>query len=139
MKKFYEVEKPTGAIIRYDLAKQDYYYSTTITKCSDDFHRIVDDSVPTKIRGCRRWLTKETIEDCIERGTFFLNLEDAMAKSEGLWNEYFGPDDKWCVIGVFDNVEITYKSLPMSRKEAESELSRCVNSCYTKYSLVKAR
>lgn len=135
MKKFYEVTFE-GTIERYNFAQPDRYYYTCITKCSDDDHRIVDDSAPTDRRSMRI-LNKEGIEDGINRGIFFLNLQDALAKSEVLWNEYFAPDAKWCVYGVFDNVEVTYKSEPMSKTEAKAKLAQCCDSIYTKYFIRK--
>lgn len=137
MKKFYEVIY-NGAIVRYDLAKQDCYYSTVITKRGDNDERIIDGIVKTR-KGCStRLLVSETINKGIADGVFFTSLDAAINKSDKLWDDFFAPNGKWCVIGVFDNVEVTYRSKPMSKKEAKDELSSCVDSYYTKYSLVKA-
>lgn len=46
-------------------------------------------------------------------------------------------EEKWVVYGVFDNVEVVYKSEPMSKADAETKLSRCCDSIYTKYFIRK--
>ena len=42
-------------------------------------------------------------------------------------------DTKYVVYGVFDNREVTFKSDPMTKEEAEDKLSHCCDSMYTKY------
>jgi hypothetical protein len=48
-----------------------------------------------------------------------------------------GIEEKWVVYGVFDNVEVVYKSEPMSKAAAETKLSQCCDSMYTKYFIRK--
>lgn len=46
-------------------------------------------------------------------------------------------NESWVIYGVFDNVEVVYKSEPMSKEEAELKLSRFCNSIYTEYFIRK--
>lgn len=138
MKRFYEVTSE-GNIIRRDLYEGDCYCGTAITSRTADDHCIVDDSKPTAKGGLARLFTAEAIDAGVKAGKLFFTLEDAMAKSAPLWDAFFGPNDKWQVIGVFDNVEVVYRSEPMGKAEAKAALEECCDSIYTKYSIHKVK
>lgn len=138
MKKiFYEVLN-NGAIVKYQEDKPDYYLNKTITFRNEDDSWGLDENIPFT-GGCRIWLVPENIQERIRGGNFFHSLDDAIAKSKVLWDEFFAPNALWEVIEVFDNVELKVISEPMPKVEAKKVLASYTNSQYTKYSIRVAK
>lgn len=136
MEKFYEVVY-NGAIVRHNIHKKDWYFSTIITRATDSDYRIVDDREETK-KGLASLFTEDVIQKGINDGIYFTTLDSAKKASEKLWDDFFAPNDKWVVVSIFDNREESIISPPLSKSEAKRELSKCYNSIYTKYSIRKA-
>lgn len=141
MKTFYSVIY-NGNILRYDLAKEDHhgrwYYSTSLVTKNEADEWIFIDNAPTSTFGMTN-LSDDYISEQIEKGKFFLNLEDAIVRSKKLWDMYFAPNAMWQVVEIYNDVEEVPKSKPLPKVEAKRELKKYKNRLYVSYEIRKVK
>lgn len=138
MKIFYSVEW-NGVLIRWDLVEEckvtgKWYNRTRLLESNEADEWVLKENKPIIGIG-RTNLSDNYIAENIKKGKFFLNIEDAIAKSKEYWEVFFAPNAMWQVVEIFDNVEIIPKSKPMPKVEAKRELEKYKNRPYVSYEI----
>ena len=140
MKTFYSVLW-NGVLIRWDLVEDNkvtgkWYNQTYLLESNEGDEWLLKENKP-KITIGRCNLSDTYITEQIEKGEFFLHIEDAIIKSKELWEIHFAPNAMWQVVEIFDNVEVTPKSKPLPKVEAKRELKKYKNRPYVSYEIRK--